>query len=315
MDELIQNTMKKYIYLFLTIASLGVMSCDDRNQDVLTGSKNEGGLLDVKNILVPYVVGNGNDFEYKASISAFQGDVKVITVDIYKTFTTVGGVSSNTALLKTITFPNTAQIENLDFTATYNELIAGLLVDGVALSSDDSNLNIGDYWTLKYVSRTSAGTSAENLKTTKVAVGTRFAGQYNVVQCEYWRIGVIRPDVTGSFLGTVVTIESVNATTYRKLEWCGPFSGNEFYFTIDSGDNVLVPTTYNGEVQLLNAFPAVNCSETPGDMTNACNFAGIQNKAVRDDVDGKDRIYMSYGYLNPASGSREFYEVLEKVVE
>jgi hypothetical protein len=50
-------------------------------------------------------------------------------------------------------------------------------------------------------------------------------------------------------------------------------------------------------------------------MTNACGYAGIQNKAVRDDVDGKDRIYMSYGYLNPASGSREFYEVLEKVVE
>jgi hypothetical protein len=307
--------MKKYIYLFLTIASFGVMSCDNLEQDVLTGNKNEGGLLDVKNILVPYVVGNGNDFEYKASISAFQGDVKVLTVDIYKTFTSVDGVSSNTALLKTITFPNTAQVENLDFTATYNELIAGLQIDGVALSSDDSNLNIGDYWTLKYVSRTSAGTSAENLKTTKVAVGTRFAGQYSVVQCEYWRIGVIRPDVTGPFLGTVVTIESVNSTTYRKLEYCGPFSGNEFYFTIDSGDNVLVPTTYNGEAQLLNAFPAINCSENPGDMTNACNYAGIQNKAVRDDVDGKDKIYMSYGYLNPASGSREFYEVLEKVVE
>jgi hypothetical protein len=75
-----------------------------------------------------------------------------------------------------------------------------------------------------------------------------------------------------------------------------------------------VPTLYNGEAQLLNALPAVNCSETPANMTNACGFAGIQNKAVRDDVDGKDRIYMSYGYL-AASGSREFYEVLEKVVE
>jgi hypothetical protein len=306
--------MKKYIYLFLTIASFGVMSCNNPEQDVLTGNKNEGGLLNVKNILVPYVVGNGNDFEYKASISAFQGDVKVQTVDIYKTFTNVDGVSSNTALLKTVTFPVAAQVENLDFTTTFNELIAGLQIDGVALSSDDSNLNIGDYWTLKYVSRTSAGTSAENLKTTKVAVGTRFAGQYSVVQCEYWRIGVIRPDVTGSFLGTVVTIESVNATTYRKLEYCGPFSGNEFYFTIDSADNVLVPTLYNGEAQILNALEAINCTENPGEMTNACGFAGIQNKAVRDDVDGKDRIYMTYGYL-ASTGSREFYEVLEKVVE
>ena len=34
----------------------------------------------------------------------------------------------------------------------------------------------------------------------------------------------------------------------------------------------------------------------------------------QDDVLGKDRIYMSYGYL-AASGPREFYEVLEKVVD
>jgi len=305
--------MKKFIYLFMAAASLGMVSCEKDN-DVLTGNKNEGGLLDVNTILVPYVVGNGNDFEYGASISAFQGDIKVNSVDIYKTFTTVDGVSSNTALLKTVTFPNTAQVENLDFTATYTELISGLTINGASLSSNDSNLNIGDYWTLTYVSNTSAGTQAQNLKTTKISVGTRFAGQYSVVQCEYWRINVPRPDVTGPFLGTVVTIESVNATTYRKLEWAGPFSGNEFYFTIDSNDNVLVPTTYDGAEQILNALPAINCTENPGDMLNACSYPGIQNKAVRDDVLGKDRIYMSYGYL-AASGPREFYEVLEKVVD
>ncbi len=298
----------------MAVAALGAVSCEKDN-DVLTGNKNEGGLLDVNTILVPYVVGNGNDFEYAASISAFQGDIKVNSVDIYKTFTTVDGVSSNTALLKTVTFPNAAQVENLDFTATYTELISGLTLNGSPLPSSDSSLNIGDYWTLTYVSNTSAGNQAQNLKTTKISVGTRFAGQYSVIQCEYWRINVPRPDVTGPFLGTIVTIESVNSTTYRKLEWAGPFSGNEFYFTIDSNDNVLVPTTYDGAVQLLNGQPATNCTETPGDITNACGFAGIQNKAVRDDVLGKDKIYMSYGYLTAGSGPREFYEVLEKVVD
>lgn len=298
----------------MAIASLGVVSCEDEDNDLLTGNQNEGGLLSVNSILVPYVVGNGADFEYAASISAFQGDIQVNSVDIYKTFTNVAGESSNTALLKTVTFPNTAQVENLNFTATYTELISGLTLNGAPLASDDSGLSIGDFWTLTYVSNTSAGTQAQNLKTTKVSVGTRFAGQYSVVQCEYWRIGVIRPDVTGPFLGTVVTIESVNSTTYRKLEWAGPFSGNEFYFTIDSNDDVLVPTTYDGAAQILNALPAINCSETPGDMLNACAFPGIQNKAVRDDVLGKDRLYMSYGYI-AGTGPREFYEVLEKVVD
>ncbi len=298
----------------MAIASFGVVSCEDEDNDLLTGNQNEGGLLSVNSILVPYVVGNGADFEYEASISAFQGDIQVNSVDIYKTFTTVDGESSNTALLKTVTFPNAAQVENLDFTATYTELINGLTLNGAPLPASDSALNIGDSWTLTYVSNTSAGTQAQNLKTTKVSVGTRFAGQYSVVQCEYWRINVPRPDVTGPFLGTVVTIESVNSTTYRKLEWAGPFSGNEFYFTIDASDNVLVPTTYDGAAQILNALPATNCTETPGDILNACSYPGIQNKAVRDDVLGKDRLYMSYGYL-AATGPREFYEVLEKVVD
>lgn len=299
----------------MAVATLGVVSCTEEDNDLLTGNQNEGGLLTVNNLLVPYTVGNGNDFEYSASISVYQGDVQVNTVDIYKTFTNVNGESSNTALLKTVTFPNTEQVENLTFTTTYNELISGLTINGVPLSADDSTLNIGDFWTLTYVSNTSAGTQAENVKTTKVAVGTRFAGQYRVVQLEYWRIGVPRPDVTGPFLGTVVTIESVNATTYRMLEYAGPFSGNEFYFTIDADDNVLVPTTYGGSPQLLNSQPATNCTETPGDITNACAFPGIQNKAVRDDVLGKDRIYMTYGYLTAGSGPREFYEVFEKVVD
>ncbi len=306
--------MKKIKYLVIMLVALGVASCSKEEQDVLTGSETTGGLIDVKSNLVSYVVGNGNDFEYSAEISAFQGDVSIESVDIYKVFYGADG-TSNKALLKNVTFPNTAQVENLTFTATYNELIAGLTVNGQPLPSNDSELEIGDFWELSYVSKTSAGNEVSNLKKTKISVGTRFAGQYNVIQCEYWRIGVPRPDVTGPFLGTVVTIESIDATTYKKLEYAGPFSGNEFYFTINDSDDVLVPSTYNGEIQLLNGFGAINCTENPGDMTNACSVAGPQNTVTRDDVNGKDRIYMTYGYFTTGSGSREFYEVLEKVVE
>ena len=306
--------MKKIIFAISAFITLGVLSCTE-DTDVLTGDNNEGGLLDVKNNLVAYVVGNGNDFQYTAGLGAFQGDVTVESVDIYKQFTGVDGISSNKVLLKNVTFPNTSQVESITFNFTYNELIQGLTIDGQSLPSDDSLLEIGDYWTLTFVAKTSSGKEAVNGKTTKVSVGTRFAGKYKVIQCEYWRIGVPRPDVTGPFIGTVVTIESVNSTTYKKLEYAGPFSGNEFYFTIDNSDNVNVPTTYNGSPQLLNSQPAANCIENPTDMVNSCGFAGIQNKVVRDDVDGKDRIYMTYGYITAGSGPREFYEVLEKVVE
>ncbi len=306
--------MKKISYLLLFVFGLGFISCSESETDTLTGNSDEGGLLTVKNALVGYVVGNGDTFEYKAGISAFQSEVKVTSVDVYKQFFGAAGTSQK-ALLATYQVPTDSQLVNLDLAFTYPQLISGLTIDGTPLSSDDSTLEIGDYWTLSYVTTTTDGDVQENAKTTKVSVGTRFAGQYNVIICDYWRIGVPRPDVTGPFLGTVVTIESVDATTYRKLEYAGPFNGNEFYFTIDSNDVVFVPSTYNGEIQLINGFGAINCTENPGDMTNACSVAGPQNIVTRDDVNGKDRIYMTYGYFTTGSGPREFYEVLEKVVE
>ena len=146
--------MKKFIYLFMAIASFGVLSCEEEDNDLLTGDKNEGGLLNVKNNLVAYVVGNGNDFEYIAGLGVFQGDVSVESVDIYKQFTTVDGVTSNKVFLKNVTFPNENQIENIEFNFTYNELIQGLLVNGQPLPSNDADLEIGDSWTLSFVSKT-----------------------------------------------------------------------------------------------------------------------------------------------------------------
>lgn len=297
------------------IATLAVVSCSEVDQDPLSGNQNEGGLITVKNQLIPYVVGNGADFPYAAAFTAFQGDVQVTSVKIFKTFTNVSGVSSNTNLLRTITLPNTAQFETINFTVSLNELITGLTLNGAPLTNNDSTLNIGDFWTLSYETTTSNGLERVIATKSKVSVGTRFAGDYKVIQCQYWRIGVPRPDVTGPFVGTTVSIESVNATTYRKLEYGGPFEGNEFYFTIDGSDNILVPGTYDGAIQLINEYPVINCTANPSDMTNACSVAGIQNKVVRDDVLGKDKLYMSYGYFTTGSGPREFYEVLEKVVE
>lgn len=126
--------------------------------------------------------------------------MKVVSVDVYKQFTSVAGDKSQKALLATYTVPTNSQLVNLDLAFTYPQLISGLSVNGTPLSSDDSTLEIGDFWTLSYVTTTDDGQVQENAKTTKVSVGTRFAGDYYVIQCDYWRIGIPRPDVTGPFL-------------------------------------------------------------------------------------------------------------------
>jgi hypothetical protein len=311
-DELKKNNMKKIAYLLIMITTLGVVSCTDDNNDTLTGNKNEGGLITVKKTLVPYVVGNGNDFQYATDISAFQGRVKVTSIDIYKTFTNVSGQTSNSVLLKSITLPNENQVENQTITFTFNELRAGLTINGAPLSTNDASLAIGDFWTLKYVTKTSKGTEVVNLTTTKVAVGTRFAGTYKCITGQYWRIGVL--SATESSWPAATTIESVNSTTYRVVNYFGLFSGNEFYFTMDSNDIISYPpTTPAGVGQSGNGQPFITCQSNPGDMTQVnCNNS---NYATRDNVGGKDRLYMSFGYYTPNSGPRAFYQVMEKIVD
>lgn len=315
------KNIKKIALLLLFVSGSLFIACT-ADSDNLTGNAELGGLLNIKKDALTYVVGNGLTKAYDNQITIFQGNEKVVKIDIYKSFTTtkmVAGamveVTSNEILLKTISPPAIAQTETVSYSTNYNELIAGLIVDGLPVTPSDTSLKIGDYFTLVYKSTLNSGLVHENFKKTKLSVGTRFAGTYKVIQSLYWRINTPRPDIL--WVGQTRNVESVDATTYRFLEFAGPFgppTDNTHYFTVDSNDVVRTPVTYNGVAQILNSLPVINCEETPSSMTNACSFAGPQNTIVRDDVSGKDRIYRSYGYLN-TTGSREFYEVLEKVVE
>jgi hypothetical protein len=310
--------MKNIKKLLIAFSLLGlIFSCTKNDTDLLTGNKDEGGLLTVKNNLIGYVVGNGNSFQYKSTIVAFQSNVKVTSVAVYKQFTNTSGVTSNKALLASYSCPTNSQNVNLELNFTYPQLISGLSVNGSPISSDDTLLNIGDYWTLTYVTTTDDGQIQENSSTTKVAVGTRFAGNYKCITGSYWRIGVLT--YSGGDWPSSTTIESVNSTTYRVKTYFGPFTntstatGGDYYFTIDSNDNIAYPaTTPDGVPQEGNLQPFITCSTNPNQMTNV--NCGSSNFVTRDNDNGKDRLTMSFGYLAP-SGPREFYQVMEKIVE
>lgn len=307
--------MKKLkIFLLSLFVATGMVSCEEES-DVLTGDAVTGGLVQVQSKLVGYVVGNGNKFKYSAKLSVNQADIVTSQIEVYKVFNNVAGGTSNEVLLKTVDVPTEQGVQNVEIVFTYEDLISGLLVNNNPISTDDSKLNIGDAWTLKYVAVTSKANKNVNAATTKVAVGTRFAGKYKVVESTYWRIGVNN----GDWNDDERIIESVDATTYKMVGYAGPFANvtNTHYFTIDGAGVVRTPTLYKGAAQLLNGWPVINCEETPTAFLYACGVTGLKNTVVKDDVNGKDRIYRSYGYLtgSGAVGPREFYEVLEKVVE
>lgn len=303
------------IFLTLILALSFVTSCIDEDNDELTGNAITGGLLTLNNAAIGYVVGNGAT--YTTTGSVYQGKVQTEKVDLYISFTnSVTGETSNEVLYDSVTISDTSIGDNgtFSFSFTYEDLISGLTLAGSPLPANDAELTIGDYWTLRYQSTLSSGNVVSNGGITKVSVGTRFAGLYNVIEHVYYRIGVLRDDVEWP---ETMLIESVDATTYRVVEYFGAFNGNEWYFQIDENDNITYPAeTPAGDAQTGNGEPFISCTTHPQEMTNV-PCGPTTNIVIRDDVNGADQLKMSFGYLtgNTPGNSREFYQVLEKIVE
>lgn len=305
--------------LCFTLLAVLFTACDinDREYDDVLEVDRTGGSLTLDKTLIGYVV--GNDATYTASGSVYQGNVTTQTIDVYNSFTSATtGSTSNEVLLATLTVDNLASGSNALFSTdfTYEQLIAGLELDGAALPSSDGELTIGDFWNLRYVSKTSLGDENTNYRTTKVSVGTRYSGTYRPVAGEYYRIGVLTYELADweTFCPETV-IESVDATTYRVLEYFGPFGGNEWYFQINGDGSITYPeNTPAGDAQTGNSQPFITCQSSPADMTNVPCGPG-SNVVIRDDVNGADQLVMTFGYFTAGSGSREFYQILEKIVD
>ena len=309
--------MKKIKYLFLALFTMiSLVSCTDEDNDELTGDAITGGLLTINNRSIGYVVGDGGT--YIASGSVFQGNDQTTSIGIYISFTdSQTGETSNEKLYETIQLADTSIGSNVDFSSSfsYENLSSDLSLSDGPVSSDDTQLNIGDFFNVRYESTLKTGSVITNSVSTKVSVGTRFAGTYAPLAGAYYRIGVLTYETADWLLYCPETlIESVDATTYRVIEYFGVFGGNEWYFQIDSNDRISYPdNTPSGDAQTGNGAPFITCAANSADLTNIP--CGLEtNKVIRSD-DGKDILIMSFGYYTAGSGSREFYQELEKIVE
>jgi hypothetical protein len=306
------KTLKKLILsLFVTAM---VFSCDgtlvDDSEDTLTGNSGGGGLVSVGNPLLSYVVGSGNT--YTAAGSVFQGNIQTTAINVYNTFTdNASGSSSNRVLLTTVAIADLSVGSTVSFTLsfTYEDLIAGITLDGSSLPANDGALNIGDFWTLDYEATTSEGNQHGNANTTKVAVGTRYAGIYTVDDSAYWNSG----SFLGNWSGGDRIIESVDATIYRH-KGLAYWDDNEFYFEVDNGSNYI--TVYDvdlaGDDLLLNGSPAMTCGAYDFEMI-PCDSG--TSRAIPNDVTGEDVLEFTVGYFRGVGATREFFERLVKQVD
>lgn len=314
----------KNILTLFVLAALALQSCD-KSEQMVTGV--EGGLIEIQNPSINYVVGNPGP--YTASVRVYQGEVKTTRVEVYKSFNTVSidtfknvanedsivttALTSNTVLFKTIDITATDQNSIQSFDFTFDELIEGLTIDGEDLPVLDGDYRIGDNWELIYKSTVSDGRIVEQNTPTKVTVATRYAGKYRLVQAVYYRVGVLTND--GSYWDDPYWLfESIDAKTY-KMYGVSAWDDQIVYFQIDgTTGKITYPAEWNGVAQIINDMPLITCETNPTDMTNVCGLPNA-NTVIKDDVNGKDRLVMSFGYYTAGSGSREFYQVMEKIVE
>ena len=304
--------MKNLIYskIFLLCIFL-IVSCEPNYQDLVTENAATGGLVNVNTPSLNYII--GNDATYTVSLQVLQGEVKTTSVNVWKSFTSSEGETSNQALLKEVNV--TSDVTSaLEFTVDLEELRSGLSIDGVDLPADDGLYSIGDSWTLTFQTVTSEGNVHLNRSTVKISVATRLAGMYEVIASSYFRIGVDN----GGWNGDIRFIESVNPTTYYHSGY-GPFTLDQspasfFYFSVDDANTVSYFQEYNGAVITGLGTNLITCQTNPNDMVNVDCDPATTNYVLLNDETGEDIIYMTYGYYTDGSGPREFYEVLQKVV-
>lgn len=311
------KNINKLFYIAFFGISVFSTSCGEP-EDHVTANAKEGGIIFPASASNNYVVGSTEP--YVITFRVEQGPVKITSVDVYKTFSTkvfneetevFDTKTSNEVLLTTVPVTETVTAD-MSFETNFTELRADLEVDGQELPTDDGQLSIGDNWVLRFVSTLDDGrkvTSAAN-NNVKFTVATRYAGKYNVIAAAYWRIGVNRPDVVWP---AQFTIESVDAITYRLVDYFGPFSGNQLYFTINGAKEIDYPATHDGVAQSGNGIPLTTCDNNLGDLLKPELCTG-SNIVIDDNVGGKDKLLMTYSYVSP-NGPREFYSELEKIVE
>jgi hypothetical protein len=308
------------IFALLVLTLVINISCDVK-ENVLTSV--EGGLVEVQNPSLNYVVGNPGP--YTASVRIYQGTVKTTKVTVKKTFHTViaaptqadplatSAVQSNTVVIATINVDDLTKDGFKTVNFTFSDLIAGLKIGTANLPTSDSDYQIGDYWEFEYVSTTSNGNEVYQNKTTKVTVATRFAGRYRFVEGAYYRIGVLYS--TGDYWEPEYLIESIDAKTY-KMNGVSAWMDQVLYFQIESNGSITYPAKWKGVDQKINAQLLITCQSDFANMSTVqCSSS---NYIVKDDVNGKDRLIMSFGYLSSgtaADGPRTFYQIMEKIVE
>jgi hypothetical protein len=267
--------MKKILYsvLSLTFMVLFFTSCDKTYTDLTTADAKTGGLISPTKA-IPYKLGSTPSFNVILNVLQGPG---IKSIEIYRTYTGKTEVLDQTV---DVASANTTADKAITVSYNYTKLITGL-----SMPANESQLKIGDAWTLRYVSVMEDGRKVDNPVKTAVAVANFFAGSY-AKEVKYFHptAGGTYPTTPYSLDKSTVSLVAKNA--YECDDWFGVWSDNKLTIHIDPAANYAVTRTF------------VRTDGVVGDPYNAANVPSY-NPAT-----GVIKLY--YYYMG-ASGPRIFW--------
>jgi len=307
-------------YLTLLFASLFIMySCDEDTVDYDEISLEVvDGFVRVLTPNVAFVAGTES---YAIQILTVPGVADAAKVELYNQFTdSRTGAVSNEVLLGTYDINQSEASTSIEDMLTFEQLRAGIEIEGNLLPTNDIDIAIGSSWTLTARPIASDGSEASLSNagnTINVSVLSPFAGDYLVTESAYYRIG-IESSLT-DWTGQVNFIGSVNDTVFSHPDFWGPFGyPGEFKFIVRSDNTVWIPKDGEAgiEQELFSGNYILNCESDPSSFENvSCAGSNVLEPSI-----SRDHVFkLTYGYYTASGdeneGAREFYEKLVKIVE
>jgi hypothetical protein len=223
--------MKKLIFstLSLIFTVFVFVSCDNTYTDLMTADVKTGGLIK-PTASIPYKLGSTPSCDITLDVLKGPG---IDAVEIYRTYTGKAKILDQTV---DVGSANTSGNVSKEVSYTYSQLSAGL-----GMPANEGDLNIGDAWTLSYVSVMADGRKVDNGNKTTIAVANFFAGPYEKRMIYHHpAYGTYPNDI---YVDETSNVDLVAKNAYECDDWFGAWEDNTVTIHIDPAANYALTLT------------------------------------------------------------------------
>lgn len=259
------------------------------DDDLMTADAKTGGLVEASQLvqLIPKVSDN-----VEIELKAYQGPA-IQSVKVYKQFYHYAtDESSAFVLLGSISIDgeNYSDTVLLSQTFTWDQLKEGITLQNYTLPDEPLNADVGDYFTLKYVSVLDDGREVTSNSQTEVLIANSYAGYYlSDITFFHPNFGTYPDQPYRHVQLNKELITADGSTCYTNFALWGSY-GETIYLTVNPDNSISFEVF---------GFDYIVKEGDPNNLLLYSHYDPLS-----------DKIYLYYHYEGPG-GNRVFWEVLE----